>query len=76
MGIPGGSMVKNLPAKQEIWVQFLHRAQVPKGVYFPHPASPLLSREHTQLSHELADHPMGGPGQPQKNLTAEPGLKC
>ena len=27
MGIPGGSMVKNLPAKQEIWVQFLHKEE-------------------------------------------------
>ena len=54
----------------------LCRAQVLRGVYSPHPASLLLSWEHTQLSHELADHHVGGPGQQQKNLTAEPGLKC
>ena len=27
MGIPGGSVLKNLPAKQKMWVQFLHKEE-------------------------------------------------
>ena len=27
MDIPGGSVVKNLPAKQKMWVQFLHKEE-------------------------------------------------
>ena len=47
MGFPGCSMVKNLPAMQEMWVQFLGWEDPPEGGMATH-SSILVWESHRQ----------------------------